>query len=60
MASSIAATVTSRLSSSIRYSTNFQYENVVVCKMEGTRDHILKIPKILPCGNTGYYFFCCC
>ena len=50
---SISASITSRLSSSISYSTNFQYENVVLCKIEGKKDHILKNPKILPCGNTG-------
>ena len=55
MASSIAATVTSKLSNSISYNTNFQYENVVVCKIDGKKDHILKNPKVLPCGNTGLH-----
>jgi hypothetical protein len=37
------------------YNPNFQYENVVICKLDGKNDHILKSPKVLPCGNTACF-----
>ena len=33
-------------------SENFIYENVIMCKMDPFNTHILKQPKVLPCGNT--------
>ena len=52
---SVVSAVTSRLSQSISSNTNFQFENVVVCKLDGKNDHILKLPKVLPCGNTACF-----
>jgi hypothetical protein len=31
-------------------SENFVYDNVVMCKMDLTDVHVLKSPKVLPCG----------
>lgn len=30
----------------------FSYDNVVMCKLEKEDHHVLKDPKVLPCGNT--------
>jgi hypothetical protein len=35
--------------------TNFSYMNMITCRFSSTNCHILKNPKILPCGFTSCY-----
>lgn len=48
-----SSTFTSVIPHSIsNHHNSFNYESIVVCKYNGKNDHLLKKPKLLPCGNT--------